>query len=103
MAVIGLNAIGQMFFIHAYPLWSLMIIAVDVAAVYGLCACGSRENWPLTRAPSVSDSGEAAMAKQDKNTLYVIVAAYDDVDAAVADYEAVNEPEQRSHATACSG
>lgn len=43
------------------------------------------------------------MAKQDKNTLYVIVAAYDDVDAAVADYEAVNEPEQRSHATACSG
>ena len=29
------------------------------------------------------------MAKQDKDTLYVIAAAYDDVDAAVADYEAV--------------
>jgi hypothetical protein len=30
------------------------------------------------------------MAKQDKDTLYVIAAAYDEVDAAVADYEAVN-------------
>ena len=29
------------------------------------------------------------MAKQDRDTLYVIAAAYDDVDAAVADYEAV--------------
>ena len=31
------------------------------------------------------------MAKQDEDTLYVIVAAYDDVDPAVADYEAVKE------------
>lgn len=29
------------------------------------------------------------MAKQEKDTLYVIAAAYDDVDAAVADYEAI--------------
>jgi uncharacterized membrane protein len=32
-----------------------------------------------------------AMAKRDEDTLYVIVAAYDDVDTAVADYEAVKE------------
>jgi hypothetical protein len=44
VAVIGLNAIDQMFFIPAFPLWSLMIIAVDVVALYGLCAYGSREN-----------------------------------------------------------
>jgi uncharacterized membrane protein len=31
------------------------------------------------------------MAKQEHDTLYVIAAAYDDVDAAVADYEAVKE------------
>jgi uncharacterized membrane protein len=31
------------------------------------------------------------MAKQDKDTLYVIAAAYDDVDTAVADYEAVKQ------------
>ncbi len=44
VAVVGLNAIGQMFFIPAYPFWSLMIIAVDVVALYGLCAYGSRQN-----------------------------------------------------------
>jgi len=44
VVVIGLNAIGQMFFIPAYPFWSLMIIAVDVVALWGLCAYGSREN-----------------------------------------------------------
>jgi hypothetical protein len=44
VAVIGLNTIGQMFFIPAYPFWSLMIIAVDVVALWGLCAYGSRDN-----------------------------------------------------------
>lgn len=28
----------------AYPFWSLIIIAMDVVALYGLCAYGSREN-----------------------------------------------------------
>ena len=44
VAVVGLNAIGQMFFIPAYPFWSLMIIAVDIVALWGLCMYGSREN-----------------------------------------------------------
>jgi hypothetical protein len=44
VAVLGLNAIDMMFFIPAYPFWSLVIIAVDVVALYGLCAYGSREN-----------------------------------------------------------
>jgi hypothetical protein len=44
VAVVGLNAIGQMGFIPAYPFWSLMIIAVDVVAIWGLCAYGSRES-----------------------------------------------------------
>ena len=42
--VIGLNAIDQMFFIPAYPIWSLAIVAMDVTALYALCAYGSREN-----------------------------------------------------------
>jgi hypothetical protein len=42
--VIGLNAVEQMFSIPAYPLWSLIIIALDVVALYALCAHGSREN-----------------------------------------------------------
>ena len=44
VAAVGLNALGQMFFIPAYPLWSLLIIAADVVAVWGLCAHGNREN-----------------------------------------------------------
>lgn len=44
VAVLGLNAIDQMFFLPAYPLWSLLIISMDVVALYGLCAYGSRAN-----------------------------------------------------------
>jgi uncharacterized membrane protein (DUF2068 family) len=44
VAVLGPNAVDQMFFIPAYPFWSLMIIAVDVVALYELCAYGSRAN-----------------------------------------------------------
>ena len=44
VAVVGLNAIDMMFFIPAYPFWALVIIAVDVVALYALCTYGSREN-----------------------------------------------------------
>ena len=44
VAAVGLSAIGQMFFIPAYPLWSLLIIAVEAVALWGLCAHGSREH-----------------------------------------------------------
>ena len=44
VAVVGLNAIDMMFFLPAYPFWALTIIALDVVALYGLCAYGSREN-----------------------------------------------------------
>ena len=44
VAVVGLSAIDMMFFLGAYPLWSMAIIAMDVVALYGLCAYGSREN-----------------------------------------------------------
>ncbi|MBO0813872.1 MAG: hypothetical protein J2P30_01765 [Actinobacteria bacterium] len=44
VALIGLNALAQMMFLPSYPLWSLMIIAINVVALWGLCAYGSREN-----------------------------------------------------------
>ena len=44
VVVVGISAIEMMFFLPAYPLWALAIIAVDVVALYGLCAYGSREN-----------------------------------------------------------
>lgn len=42
VAVIGLNTIAQMFFIPSYPFWSLLIIAVDMVALWALCAYGGR-------------------------------------------------------------
>ena len=44
VAVVGISAIDVMFFIPAYPFWALAIIAIDVVALWGLCAYGSREN-----------------------------------------------------------
>jgi hypothetical protein len=44
VAVVGLNAFAQFFFIPAYPFWSLTIIAVDMFALYGLCMYGNRSN-----------------------------------------------------------
>jgi len=35
VTAVGLTAIGQMFFIPAYPLWSLLIIAADLVALWG--------------------------------------------------------------------
>jgi len=47
--VVGLNAIGQMFFLASYPFWSILIIAVDVVVLYALCTYGSRDNMRATR------------------------------------------------------
>jgi hypothetical protein len=44
VVVIGLNTINEMLTVPAYPLWSVTIIAMDVIALYGLLAYGSRAN-----------------------------------------------------------
>ena len=41
VGVAGLNAVGQLLFAQAYPLWSLIIIGIDIAVIYGLTAHGS--------------------------------------------------------------
>jgi hypothetical protein len=40
IAVAGLNAIGQLMFIPAYPVWGLLMFSVDVLIIYGLAAYG---------------------------------------------------------------
>lgn len=47
VVVLGLNAIGQMMIMPAYPFWSLVIIAGDAVALYGLCVYGG--NRDVTR------------------------------------------------------
>lgn len=42
IAVAGLNAMGQLFFLDAYPLWGLAIFAVDVLIIYGLAVYGGK-------------------------------------------------------------
>jgi hypothetical protein len=42
--VVGLNAIAMMLALPSYPVWGVIVIAVDIVALYGLCAYGSREN-----------------------------------------------------------
>ena len=37
----GLNAIGQLMFVSAYPFWALAMFAVDVLIIYGLAVYGS--------------------------------------------------------------
>jgi hypothetical protein len=42
VAVLSANAIAQLLMMPAYPFWSLCIFALDVLAIYGLIAYGSR-------------------------------------------------------------
>lgn len=42
VVVLSLNAIAQLLMMPAYPFWSLCIFAVDILAIYGLVAYGSR-------------------------------------------------------------
>ena len=40
--VAGLSALANFFFIPYYPLWSLLIITLDVFVIWALCVYGSR-------------------------------------------------------------
>jgi hypothetical protein len=38
--VVGVNAIAQMVFLPAYPIWSVAVIAVDILVIWALCMHG---------------------------------------------------------------
>ena len=40
----GFNAIGQLGFLRHYPVWSTIIIAVDVLVIYALTAYGGHRD-----------------------------------------------------------
>jgi hypothetical protein len=42
ITVAGVNAIGQLYFLPAYPLWAMAIFAVDILIIYGLAAYGGK-------------------------------------------------------------
>jgi hypothetical protein len=39
----GLNAIGQLYFLPAFPLWSVAMFAVDILIIYGLAVYGGKQ------------------------------------------------------------
>lgn len=43
IGVAGLGAVGQLLCAQAYPLWSLMIMGLNVLVIYGLAAYGGRD------------------------------------------------------------
>ena len=47
---VGSNELGQMFFLASCPFWSILSIAIDVAALNALCVYDSRENLGTRRA-----------------------------------------------------
>ncbi len=38
----SINGIGQLMFLHAYPLWSVTMFTIDILIIYGLAAYGGR-------------------------------------------------------------
>lgn len=38
VALCGLGALAQMFYLPVYPVWSLIILAAEALAIWGLCA-----------------------------------------------------------------
>jgi hypothetical protein len=42
VAVLSVNAFAHMWIVPAYPFWSLVIIALDIVAIYALCVYGGR-------------------------------------------------------------
>ena len=42
VVLLGLDSLAQMMFLPSYPIWALLIIAGNVAALYGLCVYGGR-------------------------------------------------------------
>jgi hypothetical protein len=56
VTVASLSALGQLLFAQAYPVWSLMIMAVDFLVIYGLVAYAGRQS--AAGASSSSDSFE---------------------------------------------
>ena len=47
VAIAALNAIAQMLFISAYPLWSLAVFTLDLLVIYGLVVHGARSGRTL--------------------------------------------------------
>ena len=49
IGVAGLNAIGQLYSLPAYPLWAMALFAVDILIIYGLAVYGGKRLREVAR------------------------------------------------------
>ena len=57
VTVAGLSALSQLLFAQAYPVWSLMIMAIDFLVIYSLIVyAGRRSEADASRASGSSES-----------------------------------------------
>jgi hypothetical protein len=56
--VAAVGAILQMMFAQTYPFWTGLIIAMDIAVIYGLAAYGGRENVVALRGEKLGEYRE---------------------------------------------
>ncbi|GAA1088410.1 DUF7144 family membrane protein [Nocardiopsis composta] len=82
VAAAGLNAVAQMLFLDAYPVWSVLVILADGVVVYGLTA-----GW----------SGGAAAGPVPRAREEAYLAGHLDADHAPVPGDERREPEKRLH------
>jgi hypothetical protein len=49
VVIVGINAIGQLMFIGAYPVWSVIIMTIDLIIIYALVAHDEAFKQHMTR------------------------------------------------------
>ncbi|WP_017540897.1 DUF7144 family membrane protein [Nocardiopsis halophila] len=62
----GLNAVAQLAFVEPYPVWAVLVIAVDVLVVYGLTAAWTPAGPPVPEADTERDAYRAGRSDADE-------------------------------------
>jgi uncharacterized membrane protein len=62
IVIVGLHAVSQVFWIGAYPLWSVLMIALDTVLLYGLTARWSQPSRETTAHHRPVDADQSAQS-----------------------------------------
>ena len=67
MVIAGVQAILQLGFLAAYPVWSILIIALDVVVIYALIVHGREmaDRWPAGEVGVPREGGSYEIGSAD--------------------------------------
>ena len=69
ISLLMLNLVAQLFFLPAYPFWSVIVMVIDGMAIYGLTVYGEHFTQPATESGAADGpEDEAAPAGDDKGS-----------------------------------